>query len=289
MSSLDLRALRTFLAVARRRNFTHAAKEVGLTQPAVSMQMHQLERTLNAPLFKKVGRGLCLTDAGEALRERAVGVLAAARGAEEAVASVAGLQRGRMSVGASTTPGIYLLPSILARFRAKYPGITVSLDIDNSGAIAEKVASGELDLGFVGWELDSREVEAEKICDDELVVIGAPEMRKLTAEAFAAERFLQREEGSATRALAEAWFRERGYDSRPAMELNSPEAVKRAVAAGLGVSVISRLAIGWETAQRRLRVLPVPGFPIRRPLFRIVRRGSSPGPLEREFLKLVSC
>lgn len=286
---MDLRALRTFMAVARHGNFTRAAREVRLTQPAVSMQMHHLEESLGTRLFKKVGRDLRMTDAGEALREHAVRVLAAARGAEEALAAAVGLQRGKLGVGASTTPGIYLLPPILAKFRAKFPGISVTLSIDNSEMIAEKVAMGELDLGFVGWELDSREVEATKVCDDELVVIGPPGWKTLSAEAFAVERFLQREQGSATRALTEDWFRKRRLEHRPAMELNSPEAVKRAVAAGLGVSVISRLAIAWELAAKRLAVVAVPGFPIRRPLWRIVRRGCDPGPVEREFLRLVRC
>jgi DNA-binding transcriptional LysR family regulator len=289
VSSLDLRALRTFLAVARHGNFTRAAKEVYLTQPAVSMQMRQLERSLGTPLFKKAGRDLKLTDAGEALREQALKVLAAARGAEEAVAAAVGLRRGRLAVGASTTPGIYLLPPLLAKFRSRFPGIAVTLSIGNTIAVGERVAMGELDLGFVGSQPETSEVAAEKLCDDELVVIGPPGVRSLTVDEFAVERFIHREEGSATRALTEAWFRKRGLEYRPAMELDSPEGVKRAVAAGLGVSVISRMAIEWELADRRLSVVRVPDFPIRRPLWRIVRRGSQPGPLEREFLRLVRC
>lgn len=289
MSSLDLRALRTFLAVARHGNFTRAAREVFLTQPAVSMQMRQLETILGTPLFKKSGRDLRLTDAGEALREEAVRVLAAARGAEEAVAAAVGLRRGRLDVGASTTPGIYLLPPLLAKFRSKYPGISVTLSIDNSSTIAEKVATGALDLGFVGWEADLREVSSEKVCEDELVVIAPPGTKRLSPEDLAASRFIQREEGSATRALTEAWFRKRGLDCRPAMELNSPEAVKRAVAAGLGVAVLSKLAVAWEVADGRLAVVSVPDFPIRRPLWRITRKGAATGPVEAEFLRLVRC
>lgn len=287
--SLDLRALRTFLAVARHRNYTKASREVFLTQPAVSMQMRQLERTLGTPLFKKNGRDLRLTDAGEALREHAVRILGASRAAEDAVAAAVGLKRGRMSVGASTTPGIYLLPPMLAKFRSRYPGIAVTLTIDNSGTIAERVASGELDLGFVGWESDLAEVASERLCDDELVVVGPPGMRKITAAELGAERFIQREEGSATRALAEAWFKKHDLELRPAMVLNSPEAVKRAVSAGLGIAIISKMAIAWELAEKRLVVVPAPDFPIRRPLWRIWTKGVSPGPVETEFLKLVRC
>jgi DNA-binding transcriptional LysR family regulator len=289
MSSLDLRALRTFLAVARCKNYTRAAKEVFLTQPGVSMQMHQLERTLGAPLFKKMGRDLRLTDAGEALREQAVRVLAAARSAEEAVAGAVGLKRGKLAVGASTTPGIYLLPPMLSKFRSRFPGISVTLSIDNSSMIAEKVATGDLDLGFVGWEVDLREVASERMCDDELVVVGPPGTRSLTEKTFAQERFIQREEGSATRALTESWFRKRKWEYAPAMELNSPEAVKRAVAAGLGYSVISRFAIDWEVGERRISVVRVPGFPLCRPLWRIMRREGRPGPVEQEFLRLAQC
>lgn len=289
MSSLDLRALRTFLAVARHRNFTRASKEVFLTQPAVSMQMRQLERALGTPLFKKAGRDLRLTDAGEALREHAVRVLGASRAAEEAVAAAVGLKRGQMGVGASTTPGIYLLPPMLAKFRARFPGISVTLTIDNSGTIAERVAAGELDLGFVGWEVDLAEVASERLCDDELVVIGPPGSKAISAADLAAERFIQREEGSATRALAESWFRKHGLELRPAMTLNSPEAVKRAVAAGLGLAIISRMAIAWELAEKRLAIVKVPDFPIKRPLWRIATKGVTMGPVETEFLKLVRC
>ena len=289
MVTLDLHALRIFLAVARHGHFTQAAHEVFLTQPAVSMQMKQLETQLGTPLFKKVGRVLRLTDAGQALRERAIRVLAEARGATEAVAAAVGMKRGRLDVGASTTPGIYVLPAVIATFRRRHPGITVTLTIDNSSVVAEKVASGELDLGFVGWELTSFDVVRDRFCEDELVVIGPRGMKKLRPEAMARERFIQRESGSATRSLTEAWFRKNNLPCQPAMELNSPEAVKRAVAAGLGISVISRLAIGWELKLKQLSVVPVEGFPIRRPLYRITHKGCEPGPVEQEFIRLARC
>lgn len=286
---MDLHALRTFLAVARRGNFTQAARDVFLSQPAVSMQMKHLEGQLGTPLFRRAGRTVRLTDAGEALRERAVRVLAEARGAVEAVAAAVGMKRGRLDVGASTTPGIYVLPPQIAKFRRRYPGIAVTLSIDNSSVIAEKVATGDLDLGFVGWELTTSEVAREKFCDDELVVIGPPGMKRLSPEALARERFIQREEGSATRALAEAWFRKRALSFEPAMHLNSPEAVKRAVAAGLGVSIISRHAVTWELREGRLSVVRVEDFPIRRPLYRITRKSGAPGPVEQEFMRLARC
>lgn len=276
---MDLRQLRTFREVARHGGYTSAAKRLHLTQPAVTAQIRTLEEALDVTLFRIVGKKVLLTDEGTVLLGHADRLLDEAESAVESVRAVRGLHLGRVSIGASTTPGIYILPESLARFRRTHPGIAVTLQVANTREIEQRVADADLDVGVVGQDVSHRGLRVERFSDDCLIAIAPPKhplarRRRIDPKSLAGEGFLAREEGSATWEVTLSWFRRRGVELKTVMDLSSPEALKHAVAAGLGLAIISESAVKWELADKRLARLDVRGLPIKRPLWLVSRRAS---------------
>jgi len=272
---MDVHDLRVFAAVARTLHYTKAARELGLSQPAVSARIDCLERDLGVRLLERAGRGMRLTPSGEVLAGEAGKVLARVDAARQAVEDVKGLMRGRLAVAASTTPGIYLVPRAAARFAKRHPGVTLEVTVGNTLAVEDAVLRGDVHVGVVGGHLASREVEAEPLCEDELVVFAAPDHRLGRRKSAEPDELLEhpfafRERGSATRDRFEKWLAERGRAAKVGIELGSPEAVKHAVAEGAWLGVLSRMALEWELAAGRLVEIKVKGLELRRQL-RIVR------------------
>ena len=287
---MDLRQLRTFREVARHGGYTPAARRLKLTQPAVTAQIRTLEEALGVTVFRVVGKKVRLTDEGNVLLAHADRILDEAESAVEAVRAVRGLTLGRVSIGASTTPGIYILPESLARFRKLHPGIGVTLQVANTREIEQRVADADLDVGVVGQDVHHRGLSVERFSDDCLVAIAPPKhplarRRRIDPRVLGGEGFLAREEGSATWDVTLSWFRRRGVELRTVMDLWSPEALKHAVAAGLGLAIISEHAVRWELADRRLARLDVRGLPIKRPLWLVSRRASILTAPERALLE----
>jgi DNA-binding transcriptional LysR family regulator len=267
---MTLRQFEVFLAIARARSFRRAAEVLHLSQPALSQHVRELEGDLEARLFDRLGRTVHLTEAGRILEEHATRIFATLTDARHAIADVQGLQRGTLAIGASTTPGIYVLPGLLGIFRQRYPGIQVTLQIGNSEQIGALVRAGELDLGVVGGG-GTRSAEASLAArvEDELVLIVGPEhawarRREIGPAELAGEPLLLREPGSATRQVTERALSGAGVAYRPGMVLPHTEAIKRAVLAGLGVSFVSVYAIRGEQATGRLPALRVRGLRILR-------------------------
>jgi DNA-binding transcriptional LysR family regulator len=206
---------------------------------------------------------------------------------------VAGLERGSLLVGASTTPGIYVLPRVVGDFWRRYPGIELRLRIANSRVIEERVRAGELDLGVVGGHVlgaGERCLAAGLL--DELVLVVPPghrwaDRRQITPARLQEERFLLREDGSATRQVTERALQQAGIRLGTTMELDHPEAIKQAVMAGLGVAVVSRHAIRGEVATRRLVALRLRGLRIRRHFHVIHHEARELGPGAQAFLRLL--
>lgn len=262
IGAMDLTDFRVFVAVAGRASFTRAARDLGLTQPAVSQRMKGIEKELGVVLTRTVGRSVHLTDAGEVLLEEARKVVRAVEAARDAVDEVRGLLRGHVSLGASTTPGLYFLPEILGRFKAEHPGLRVTMVIENSRTIEERLLSGDLDLAVVGEVPGHPGLRSEPLFRDRLRVFATavhplaarPEVRLADA---VAEPFVMREPGSATRGAFERFIAARGLSVTIALELGNPEAVKRAVFAGAGLGVLSEVALVSEVECGRLAILPV--------------------------------
>lgn len=266
---MTIRQLEVFLAIAHVQSFSRAAERIHLSQPTLSEHMKELEDELGVPLFIRHSRSVSLTEPGRVFEDYATRVVATLAAGRHAIAELDGLKRGSLVVGASTTPGTYVLPARIAKFREQYPGITVALRIANSRTVQERVRDGEVDLAVIGGHVlgPSERCIAAGILD-ELQLIVPPDYPVkdgvLSPARLARERLLIREEGSATRQATERALREAGVTLRPAMELDHTETIKRAVMAGLGVAFVSRYAVEDEVRSGRLRALSVQRMKIRR-------------------------
>jgi DNA-binding transcriptional LysR family regulator len=291
---MTLRQLEVFLAVARARSYRRAAEALHTSQPALSQHIGELEAELKVKLFDRLGRSVALTEGGRLLETHAQRVFGALDSAREAIGELQGLQRGSLVVGASTTPGIYVLPAMIGHFRQQYPGVDLRLRIANSRLIEERVRSNELDLGVVGGHglAHGEECLVEGL-DDELVLIVGPRhrwsRRRTVAPAdLAREPLLMREEGSASRDVTVRALLQAGVRYQTAMELDHTEAIKQAVMAGLGVAFVSVHAVRREVATRHLVAVRLAGVPIRRHFHVIHNEARTLGPSARAFVQLLA-
>lgn len=263
--------LKTFLAVARTGSQTAAGRLVYRTQPAVWKQIKALEEAVGAPLFERRGRTLGLTAIGRTLAAEAGNLLDRAEAVAQRLRELAGGVAGHLRVGASTIPAHYLLPAVLGRYARRFPQVTFDLTLGNSDRIEAGVQDRDLDLGIMGRAARASTLESVPFYNDRLVLIAA-RGRNVAYPRLDAETWITREAGSASRDLADRWLDRRGIRPRRRLELPGPEMVKRAVAAGLGVALISEVAVRWEVAAGRLRVISGPDLPLRRMLYLICRR-----------------
>lgn len=249
--AITLRQLEIFARVAASAHVTKAAEALLLSQSAVSMAIAELENTVGAPLFDRLGRRLLLNERGRLLLPEAEEVLQRIQTIESVLRESADEPLGVLQVGASTTIGNYLLPSLLGEFAQRHPRANVLLQVGNTRQIETAVASGELDLGLIEGPCHLKELDQGDWRDDELVVIVGPEhawgkRRRADVAMLAAARWIVRERGSGTREVFEAAMAERVGGYTIALELGHTEAIKKAVEAGLGVSCLSRLAVRRE-------------------------------------------
>lgn len=267
-AGFTLRQLRTLAAVARHRSITAAARELHLSQPAVSMQLRELEVGWGLALHERIGRGIQLTAAGEELAACAVAVLDQLRATRERLDAMRGLATGVLRLGAVSTAK-YLAPSMLAAFNERHPGIGVQFTVGNRGEMIERLAANDSDLVVMGRPPPELETESCAFARHPLVFIAAPEhplagRHAIPLAALAGERFLIREPGSGTRAAMESHFAEHGVAWEAAMEMSSNETIKQAVMAGMGLSFISAHTIALEVKTGRLAVLDVADTPVMR-------------------------
>ena len=259
MQPLTLRQFEVFLAVARAQSFRRAAEILHLSQPALSQHVAELERVLGARLLDRLGRRVTLTEAGRILEDHALRVFSTLASARESIGELSGIRRGSLLVGASTTPGIYLMPALMSAFEREYPGISVDLRIANSRVIEEQVRANELDLGVVGGHglRAGEECLAAGVLDELVLIVppGHPWARRprLDPARLSQERLLTREEGSATRLVTERALLQGGVKIGRTMELGHTEAIKQAVMAGLGVAFVSVYAVRGELETGRLQ------------------------------------
>lgn len=282
--------LGTFLAVAEHRNYTRAAEALYLTQPAVSRQMQALQRAVGVRLVEQLGKSLALTDAGQALLREAQRLRGDLARAGEALAELRGGAAGRARIGASTTPGLYVLPPALGPFLRARPRVELTLRVANTLAIEEALLRNELDVGFVGGHLAHAELAAEPLVRDEVLVYAArahplARARRVSPARLVQETFVMREAGSATRRAFEAWLGARGLPLPRVIELSCPEGIKRLVAAGLGLALSS--CQGLPARGGDFRVLRVPGLELRRQLLVVRHRDKVLSPLVQELVAAV--
>jgi DNA-binding transcriptional LysR family regulator len=289
---MTLDQLRIFVAVAQREHVTRAAADLNLTQSAVSAAITALEARHATQLFDRIGRRIALTQAGRLFLTEARAVLARAAAAESALADLAGLKRGALALAASQTVGNYWLPPLMTRFRAAYPGITLSLTIGNTETVAAMVQDGAADLGFVEGGIDGAALDVTVVAEDVLLLVAPPETKAarkpLRADDLKAMRWVVRERGSGTRAILETALAQLGLtfaDLYVALELPSNEAVQSAVEAGAGVTALSRLVVQDAIAAGALTAL---NFKLPRRDFSALRhKDRTPSQAERALLALI--
>ena len=291
--ALNLHHLRIFAGVAEHGGFSRAAVALRLSQPAVSKSVRELEREVSAVLFERGGRTPRLTEAGALLFARARELFAVERSAEEELRTLKGLESGVLRVGASTTVITYLLPPYLARFRTAHPGVVLQVASANTRGIARAVLERRLDVALVEGPVNDERIEVVPWRDDELVVIGHPghplaARRTVSLAALVTEPFIVRERGSGTRDVAEQALAAQGVRLTVAMQLASTEAIKQAVAAGLGLAIVSRSAIADQLALGRIAVIPLRGVPLQRALAELRLVGRAPTAAARAFRNLLA-
>ena len=258
--------LRVFEASARLGSLTRAAEELHIAQPTASVQIKKLTETVGLPLFEHVGRHVYLTDAGQRLYEGCHEVFRALSTVDESLNGLRAMESGQLRLAACST-GKYFAPRMLGAFIQRYPGVEASLEIHNCNTLLDRLASNADDLYLFASPLDRDDIVTQALLPNPLVVFARDDhplanARQISLERIAAEPFLMREPGSGTRLLATKIFERHGLAPKVRMELSTDEAIKEAILAGLGVSIMSRFTLGLEPEPSRLICLDIDGFPI---------------------------
>ncbi len=291
---MNIWQLKTFCTVVEKKSFTKAADVVRLTQPSISAQIAELEKFYGTQLLVRKGREVTLTEAGSILYRYAGRVLRLVDESREALGRLDSLARGALTVGASTIPGVYLLPELLSDFSGRYPEVQVSMSITDSKDVIDRVSEGALELGVVGKRTRDKKLGFTPLAEDRIVLIAPPrsDLAKRSGVKLGElkrEPMIMREEGSGTRAAVQKAMKEKGVrlgDLNVVMELGSTEAVKSGVIAGLGVSFVSRLAIEREMKLRLLTEVAVERTDIRRRFYIVTRKGWPVSRAARAFVDL---
>ena len=289
---MNLNQLRVFHAVAAAGSITGAARTLQVSQPAVSKQLGELENALGARLVDRLPRGIRLTIAGRALSEHAARIFGIEHMAQVELAALLGVRRGQLFVGASTTIGSYLVPRVFGAFHRLHPELRLELEIGNTAAVHDLVRRQVVEVGLTEGLVTDDDLTTAVFDQDDMVAITAPgdpvlSRPRLSARELVALPFVMRERGSGTREVIEAALAKKRLVVEPVMSLGSTEAVKNAVAAGLGVAIVSRLTVGLELASGSLVAIDVVDLEIRRALHLVELRGKSRSPAASRFVELL--
>lgn len=268
MLHLTLRQLKVFEKVARRLSYSRAAEELYLSQPAVSMQIKQLEGNIGLPLFEQMGKQIYLTEAGNELYRYSREILQRLSDLELALDELKGMERGKLNIAVVTTAN-YFAPHLLAKFCQRYSGVSVSLNVSNRVTILKLLAENAIDLAIMGLPPEDMDIVSESFMENPLVIVAPPDHplcreRNISVKRLAKEIFLVREMGSGTRDAMERFFSEHKIKINKGMETDTTEAIKQAVQAGMGLGIMSLHTAELELETGRLKMLDVQGFPILR-------------------------
>ncbi len=271
-TELNLYKLSLFKGVSESKSFTRTAERFLLHQSSVSLHIADLEKSLGVKLFDRQGRQAVLTDAGAVLLPYAENLLAESQAAVEAIAAFKGVLQGRLSVGASTTPGAWLLPAWLGIFQERYPQVAIDLEIGNSFQVLEWLQNGRIAVGVVGQQPDKSLYEATPLIEDEIVLVVGKNhpwvgQTAVTLADVQMARMVCREAHSATRQITEAQLGEMCCLIRPSLELGSTTAIKQAVVAGLGIAFLPKITLKAELTLGELVIIPVENFTIQRTIY----------------------
>lgn len=293
LCAMDIHHLRVFASVFRQKSFSKASEELSLSQPTVSDHIRTLEEELSCRLFDRLGRSIVPTREAEALYAQAVEIIQKADLVKEVIGQAGKEVAGELVVGASTIPGTYLMPALIAAFRKKHPATSFRVVVSDSKEIVEKVARHDLLIGVVGAKPANRQIRSIPFLEDELVAVASPSLTKatlLSLKELLAFPMILREEGSGTRREVERILEHEGIDLediRTGGIFGSTDAVKQAVKAGLGISILSRLSVTDELKFRVLREIKVKDLTMRRSFYLIHHGRRSLPPAYQSFLEHV--
>jgi DNA-binding transcriptional LysR family regulator len=268
LKNATLHQLKVFEAVARHNSFTRAAEELFLTQPTVSMQVKQLSKAVGLPLFEQVGKKLYLTEAGRELYTTCQEIFDRLVQFEDSISNLKGLKQGTLRLAVVTTAK-YVIPRLLGPFCQRYPGIDVSLTVDNHERIIDGLVDNRDDLYILSQPPEDLDVSVHPFLDNPLVVLAwrdhpLANEKNISLKRLSEEPFIMREPGSGTRKSVQRLFEEEGLDLKVKLDLGSNEAIKQAIVGGLGISVLSLHTLTLEGTNSPLTILDVEGFPIQR-------------------------
>lgn len=289
--NITLRQLKVFERVAKRLSFTHAAEELFLTQPAVSMQIKQFEEAVGLPLFERLGKKIYLTQAGAELYQLSRNIAQQLDEAEQLIEELKGTETGRLNVSVANTVHYFAI-RLLGEFCRRHPKVRVSFKVTNRKGLLQNLEDNEADLLLMGQPPDTQDLEAESFLKNPLVIIapaGHPLSGKknIALKELSNETFIMREIGSGTRNSVERFLAERGVHLTVSMEMNTNGAIKQGVEEGLGLGIVSIHTLERELEGRRLVVLDVESFPIMRQWFMVHRAGKRLSAIATQFAEFV--
>ena len=278
---MNISQLRAFVTVVESGSFSAAARAMGLSQPAVTMQIQGLETDLGVTLMERRYRKVELTESGRTLLPHARKVLTDLDRAREEIENLSDTVSGHLVIASSTTPGQYVLPRLLGGYLRAYPEVTVSLEVMDTAMVVDSVESGQAQIGMTGAMLPGARVQFEAMGTDRLVMVTSPDSpllakKSLTIEDLAEQPFIAREAGSGTRIVFEESLRQAGIDAAElhvVMELGTSEAIVSAIEGGMGIGVVSHWMADKALKLGTVRELQAPGFPVERPFYAVVPRG----------------
>ena len=290
---MDLYKLRTFQMVLETGTFTAAGEKVLLSQSHVSAHIKALEEYYDVRLFDRLGRSVRVTEAGAILSRYCQRLFALIEETERAFDEYKGLMRGKLMIGASTTPGTYLMPQLLGTFHELYPQVVLNLRIGNSYQTQERIITGELEMAIIGQPPTLEELHANPFVEDEIVAIVSPHhrfanRRSIRFAELVEQEFILREEGSSTRQAILRALDDKGVKLTRTIELGSSSAVVRAVGANLGISLLSSFAVEAEVALGHVVILKMADLKIMRRFYVIWRINHWASPAMRAFLELIN-
>lgn len=289
---MDIGQLEAFLQVAAQRSFSRAAEVLRLTQPSVTARIQSLERDLGETLFERNGRGVSLTEAGVAFMPHAQRVLKALQDGRDAIQLVQQVELGTLRLAAAPTIGTYVLPGLLKEFRARYPGIEVSVRTEYSDQIVQMVLADEVQVGLER-AISHADVVTVPLYEDEVVLVASPqhpfaERGTASIEELGGEALIMFNRGSSYYTLVDNALRQAGAPVSPAMELDNMEAAKKMVEQGLGIAILPKVAVGRELHEGELRQIRVRGMTMpKRQIALIYRRGRPLSRAAQAFIRLL--
>jgi DNA-binding transcriptional LysR family regulator len=292
---MNIEQLKTFREIAKMGSFSEVAKKLGISQPAVSFQVQKLEQELGVRLIDRSQRALTLTQAGQKVLRFAETVAAGRETLLEELKQMRQDISGDLKVAASTIPGEFLLPILLADFKKQHPAVKVRLDITDSGTVIEQVKSNTVEIGCCGLMPEGKELSSFKIAGDEIVLIVFPEhpfarKREITPDELEGEPLIYREDTSGTQRNLEKMLAKAGVDTRkwtPNMVLGTTQAVVSAVAAGAGIAFVSSLAIKNCTAHGAINTVAVKGLQLKRDFYCIYHQDRMVSRLLESFISFM--